>query len=95
METTCGMAVFVGVLARCRMVERKGHARRLSPATILKEIVTLRTAWNWGVRMKLIAGRFPPLPRWFVTSNRLYDIERKAKQGNGLKRIPCNARISL
>ena len=26
---------------------------------IRKEIVTLRTAWNWGARMELVAGRFP------------------------------------
>lgn len=31
----------------------------LSPATIKKEIVTLRTAWNWGVPMKLVSGKFP------------------------------------
>jgi integrase len=33
--------------------------KRLSPATIRKEIVSLRTAWNWGARMGLVAGRFP------------------------------------
>jgi len=35
------------------------YGRRLSPATIKKEIVTLRTAWNWAVEMGLVAGRFP------------------------------------
>ena len=35
------------------------NGRRLSPATIKKEIVTLRTAWNWGVKMGLVSGRFP------------------------------------
>jgi integrase len=33
--------------------------RRLSPATIHKEIVTLRTAWNWGLQMHYVEGRFP------------------------------------
>jgi integrase len=33
--------------------------RRLSAATIRKEVVSLRTAWNWGTRMELVAGRFP------------------------------------
>ncbi|AGA26309.1 tyrosine-type recombinase/integrase [Singulisphaera acidiphila] len=33
--------------------------RRLSPATIRKEIISLRTAWNWGAKMGLVAGRFP------------------------------------
>jgi integrase len=44
--------------------DRRGKARgqggrALSPATIRKEIVTLRTAWNWGLRMGLVQGRFP------------------------------------
>jgi integrase len=38
----------------------KGHGgRRLSAATIKKEIVSLRTAWNWAARMELVTGRFP------------------------------------
>ncbi len=38
----------------------KGMAgKKLSPATIRKEIVSLRTAWNWGQKMGLAAGRFP------------------------------------
>lgn len=44
-------------------VDRRGKARGrrgpLNPATIKKEIVTLRTAWNWGARMGLVAGRCP------------------------------------
>ncbi len=35
------------------------YGRRLSPAKIKKEIVSLRTAWNWGVKMELVSGRFP------------------------------------
>jgi integrase len=43
-----------------RRASAKGmYGRRLSPATIKKEIVTLRTAWNWAARMGLVAGRFP------------------------------------
>ena len=43
-----------------RRVRAKGtNGRRRSPATVKKEIVSLRTAWNWGVKMKLVAGRFP------------------------------------
>jgi len=42
---------------RARKKGLKG--RKLSPATIKKEIVTLRTAWNWGVAMGLLTGRFP------------------------------------
>ena len=43
-----------------RRAKAKGTGgKRLSPATIRKEIVSLRTAWNWGARMGLVAGRFP------------------------------------
>jgi integrase len=43
-----------------RRAKAKGmYGRRLSPATIRKEIVTLRTAWNWTAKMGLVAGRFP------------------------------------
>jgi integrase len=34
------------------------YGRRLSAATTKKEIVTLRTAWNWAVEMGLVVGRF-------------------------------------
>lgn len=42
---------------RSRAKGRRG--RPLNPETIRKEIVTLRTAWNWGVRMKIVSGRYP------------------------------------
>jgi integrase len=46
-----------------RHVDRRADARgiggKLSPATVRKEIVTLRTAWNWAVDMNLLSGRFP------------------------------------
>lgn len=35
------------------------HGRKLSAATIQKEVVTLRTAWNWAARHHLVAGKFP------------------------------------
>ena len=35
------------------------YGRRLSPATIKKEIITLRTAWNWAAKRGLVTGRFP------------------------------------
>jgi integrase len=40
---------------------RKARGRRgpILPATIRKEIITLRTAWNWGARMGIVAGRYP------------------------------------
>ncbi|WP_165245498.1 tyrosine-type recombinase/integrase [Paludisphaera soli] len=42
---------------RSKAKGRRGQP--LNPATIKKEIVTLRTAWNWGVRMKIVSGRYP------------------------------------
>ena len=42
-----------------KRAKAKGRRGALNPATIRKEIVTLRTAWNWGVRMKIVSGRYP------------------------------------
>jgi integrase len=37
------------------------RGRPISPATVKKELVTLRTAWNWGSGMGLVTTRFPAL----------------------------------
>ena len=71
-----------------RRARMKGQRGKLSPATIRKEIVTLRTAWNWGVQMGLIEGRYPnkglrypkftekpPFQTWA-------EIERRIKAGD-------------
>lgn len=42
-----------------RRAKKNGLRGKLSPATIRKEIVTLRTAWNWAVPMGFLTGRFP------------------------------------
>jgi len=42
-----------------RRAKMKGQSGRLSPATIKKEIITLRVAWNWAVHMNMLSGRFP------------------------------------
>ena len=42
-----------------RRAKAKGIRGKLSPATIRKEIVTLRATWNWGVKMGLVSGKFP------------------------------------
>jgi len=41
----------------------RGIGGKLSPATVRKELVTLRTAWNWAVGFGLIEGKFPALKR--------------------------------
>jgi integrase len=42
-----------------RRAKARGRRGTLLPSTIKKEIVTLRTAWNWGARMGIVAGRCP------------------------------------
>ncbi len=42
-----------------RRAKAKGRRGTLLPATIRKEIVTLRIAWNWGARMGIVDGRCP------------------------------------
>jgi integrase len=42
-----------------RRAKAKGRRGTLNPVTIKKEIVTLRTAWNWGARMGIVSGRCP------------------------------------
>ncbi len=42
-----------------KRTKAKGRRGTLNPATVKKEIVTLRTAWNWGVRMNIVSGRYP------------------------------------
>jgi integrase len=42
-----------------RSTEGGLRGRTVTPATIKKAIVTLRTAWNWGVQTGMVTGRFP------------------------------------
>jgi integrase len=42
-----------------KRAKAKGRRGALLPTTIKKEIVTLRTAWNWGSRMGIVEGRCP------------------------------------
>ena len=37
----------------------KGIRGLVSPGTIKKEIITLRTTWNWGVQFGLVTGKYP------------------------------------
>lgn len=46
-----------------RRKRMKGIRGKLSSATVRKELVSLRTAWNWGVHMEFVTGRFPALKR--------------------------------
>ena len=66
LATALGEAFPIGDLALSNLqayVDRRAKAKnvrgKLSPATIKKEIFTLRTTWNWGRKMDLVAGRFP------------------------------------
>lgn len=44
-----------------RAKAKGSHGRRVSGGTIAKELISLRTAWNWGATatMKLVTGKFP------------------------------------
>ena len=42
-----------------RRARMKGIRGLVSPATIKKEIITLRTCWNWGTQFGLLTGKFP------------------------------------
>lgn len=44
-----------------RRAKMKWRKKPIRPATIRKELITLRTAWNWGTGANLTVGRFPPL----------------------------------
>ncbi len=81
-----------------RRRQMRGQGGKLSPATIRKEIVTLRTAWNWGVPMGLVAGRFlsmkqltfpkpeekPPFMTWQEIENRIASGRLTQKQKDEL-----------
>jgi integrase len=70
-----------------RRAKASGIYARLSPATIKKEIVTLRTTWNWGVRMAMVSGRFPNAGLRYPKSDEKppfmtwQEIERRIKSG--------------
>jgi hypothetical protein len=47
-----------------RYVDRRSkdkgmRGRKVTPTTIKKAVITLRTVWNWGVKHGLLTGRFP------------------------------------
>jgi integrase len=42
-----------------RSKERTRTKTLISPATIKKELISLRTAWNWAVSMTWLKGRYP------------------------------------
>ena len=71
-----------------RRAKAKGMSgKRLSPATIKKELVTLRTAWNWAEKMGIVTGRFPYHGLRYPKSSEkppfrtIDEIERRLKAG--------------
>lgn len=66
-ERSLGSGFVVATLSLSRLQDhvqrrsaKKGHfGKPLSPATIRKEISSLRAVWNWGAMMKLVHGPFP------------------------------------
>lgn len=47
------------VYVTARSKAKGSGGRKLAAATIRKELVSLRTAWNWAARSNFVAGRFP------------------------------------
>src|SRR5262249_49434408 len=46
-----------------RRLKQKGiHGRKISPATVRKEVASFRDVWNWAVRAELLTGPFPGCP---------------------------------
>lgn len=79
------LADLQGYVNKRTMAEWNG--RKLSAETIRKEVKTLRTAWNWGARMKLVTGPYPNAglryPRTMEKPpfQTLAEIERQIKSG--------------
>lgn len=44
---------------KCRAGDQGLRGRKVTPTTIRKAIVTLRTVWNWGLQHGLVEKRFP------------------------------------
>ncbi len=67
------------------------HGRTVSPATMKKELVTLRTAWNWAVHMGHLKRPFPNRGlRFGKTTEKppfqtVAEIERRIKRGGLMK----------
>jgi integrase len=75
-----------GFIERRANVDGK-NGRKLTTSTIKKEIGSLRAAWNWGVRMEMVAGQFPfaglrfPKTREMPPFQTRTEIERRIKAG--------------
>ncbi|BBO33412.1 hypothetical protein [Lacipirellula parvula] len=63
------------------------RGRRVSPATIKKDIVTLRTVWNWAVQSALLCKPFPgrglrfPKLEEKAPFQTIAEIERRVQRG--------------
>jgi integrase len=75
--------------------KKRGLRGKLSPATIRKEIVTLRTAWNWGIQMGLLTDGFPnkglryhpfaekpPFMVWEEVERRIHGLSEEEARGD-------------
>ena len=71
-----------------RRARDKGKRGPLNPVTI-KEIVTLPTAWNWGVRMGMIVGRCPAA-RSSATARWTASTPSRRRSSVGSSRISAN-----
>ena len=76
-----------GYLAGRAASKGKKKDRPLAPATVQKEIATLRAAWNWAVRCGTLAGGFPGRYLTYPKTDEkpgfqtMGEIERKVARG--------------
>lgn len=80
-----------------RREKMKGIGGALSPATIRKELVTLRTSWNWAVGFGLLEGKLPALKKVRLRKaeekppfQTWHEIERRIKAGGLSKNKSAN-----
>ena len=77
-----------------KRAKARGRRGPLTPATIKKEIVTLRTAWNWGVRMQIVSGRYPYDGLRYPKSDEKPPFQTRAEIERQLPGLPAEAGAS-
>ena len=70
-----------------------GRENKVQPGTIKMELISLRTAWNWGAAFGLVEGKFPNKGLRFPKSKEKPpfmtwdEVERRAAQGGNAKEL--------
>jgi integrase len=78
-----------------RRSKAKGRQGPLLPATIKKEIVTLRTSWNWGVQMKIVSGQYPSVGLRYPKSEEKPPFQTRQEIERQLSGLPSQKQAAL